>query len=1803
MGRRGTYEIVIAANGEPMRRELKKSEADLKSWNASVDRMVARIEAGEKKAARSYATIAAAMKKLGAEAPLTERQLAKVRGEIERLERAGHPVPETLRKMFPPPDAAAAWRKEVDGVRASLARVTADEAAAARALQQLSQAVRELGGVEQLSARQLAHVREEVERLQRAGAKVVPLRLQPIMQGPPAPSRATADSARWQNDLSRVRTELRNLGRDETRALAALGKIVDEMGGLGKESKLSADQLAHVRREVERLSAAGGKAPASLASLVPGRPGGLGALGGELKAGLAAEFQSTAQSYAGGLGGIGTALSRVHPVALGVTAAAGGFVAIMAGGLGILRTWSSELLETAGRIQDLSVQTGFSTTTLQLWKAAGEQSGVPIETIAQASVKLAGSLAQGGATVTRAVAELGLSLDELRGMDPDAQFEAVAEAMARIQDPGKQAALTMQLFRDKSGVLLKVLRDDFRGAIDDARRFGVVLSQETIAKADRLGDKLTLLKGAWAGLKAEVAATVVTSPAALSAVEDATELVARYAKQVREAKAQELGLLGDLSHTPLLGSIGAMWQGAMAYADARLPDLAPPAPQQGRRGGMATMTSERFFAAGTATAAGRAAYFDTLPLSEEGQGAVQQEMDALEALRDEVTGLAAQHRSTYAGMVADIERTIAARRREALLAGNSGAQLAQIDRIRGLQIAAAQRTFVRGVLGEDAGDAAKAMRDLQEAVDLARQSGELTTTQYQTLGAALDAMARKGQQIPAALQGSLLGWRATSGPWGETAAAAPDIQAQYTALQETLQARLGAGTMTPGAWQAAAKDFEALEQRARAARVEVQGLRGDVDAVVLGADQARIEDALARAKEQLDRDLARGPDNVDVQAAAWGQYADTLARIQTEARGAGVAVAGLGQRARGAAGQAGAAKLTQEFNDLSESLGHLEEIGASSAAFSALLGQFEDLAERLRAAGLYAGDLDEKIARLTLRRDVSALSTLRATPLTERRGLVDQYLNLDAAFNPQAGGTAPRDRGEAVFYARALEQIYGEAREKGLDLEKDLPGLREELDRTFRTARLSTQGWQRSLDTVTSTLQVLGIEGSSAIGRIMGAIPAGGAATDGLIKVLQSPGGFSGWSKTALGNKLALGASVAQGAGALSTLFGGQSTTGGRFFGGAAMGAQLGALAGPWGAAIGGALGGAINAVFGAPWKGASRAAARFFGREVSDELAKAIDATADRLHTNAATASMLHISDVMQESGADPRHYAAQTVDLANAIKLGVLPAREGLTELGKAFSMIADEAERSGTAGDRALRMIIGRARELKLDVPEIRDYLSGQTETLIGAMGFIAASSTRQRDLFDREGNPLYRQDRAGNRVAVLDAEGNQATGPRGEPLYERATETIVEQTGGIQIATEADARAQGTIFGVAWATAVRQRGFVGAADALRQAFSNLTNTAGELGFDLSGVLGDIPALMDLTGENNPFRGAATGAQQLSDALKAVANEDIPLTGAQFAAFEEQAGRAFDQAKQAAIDKGYDAKAAEALGIEAVAPLLQRLVEVSRNYNMSLGEGTQNLLDMAQASDIAFRTDSTDRLIDAINALTKALGGIPPAAERAGGALDRLGGRDYGEDYGVPGAGTRGPVPPPRPGTFNPDSYTAAAGFGPLRLERDTIIHAHRGELAMVAPASAGALGFLTASGGFYDPLDLVGSDTADTTPFLGSLYGRPPQIDYRTLNLDRGFGSSGAGGVSDLGGAAAGEPLLQALAAGGGGEVSVGGPVLNATFNHGFVTMQEQREYMRQFERDLVRSFGRGIGPLHQAMVEALRRQGVRIGAQR
>ncbi|MCP5385944.1 MAG: phage tail tape measure protein [Novosphingobium sp.] len=199
-------------------------------------------------------------------------------------------------------------------------------------------------------------------------------------------------------------------------------------------------------------------------------------------------------------------------------------------------------LEYASSLGEVAQQLGVTTDELQEFRYAASQAGIEQEQMDQALAKLTqnlGKAAAGSGPAAKAFEQLGISILDANGKvkSTGSIMPEIADALAKISDPARRAALEIAIF-GKAGQKLDTLLAGGAGQMnalrDAAHELGIVLSSDDIAKADDAADKLAAIKQV---LSAQIAGVVAQNSGAIVAA----------ATALSEAVSSIIGAFAELS--------------------------------------------------------------------------------------------------------------------------------------------------------------------------------------------------------------------------------------------------------------------------------------------------------------------------------------------------------------------------------------------------------------------------------------------------------------------------------------------------------------------------------------------------------------------------------------------------------------------------------------------------------------------------------------------------------------------------------------------------------------------------------------------------------------------------------------------------------------------------------------------------------------------------------------------------------------------------------------------------------------------------------------------------------------------------------------------------------------------------------------------------------------------------------------------------------------------------------------------------------------------------------------------------------
>jgi hypothetical protein len=192
------------------------------------------------------------------------------------------------------------------------------------------------------------------------------------------------------------------------------------------------------------------------------------------------------------LAGIGTEAARVKPGMDGAAAGTKGFAGALGPLMGLMSVtavvgFGKEILDDADALVKLSDKTGIAIEPLQRLKYAAEQSGNTFEQVTSAVSMMQKRLAEGDKSAAGAMRQLGIDTEAFLQLSPDQQFMAIAQEVAKIEDPMQRVKVATDLFGRAGADVLPTLIADVQKLGEEAP----IMSEKATKAFDDIGDTIS----------------------------------------------------------------------------------------------------------------------------------------------------------------------------------------------------------------------------------------------------------------------------------------------------------------------------------------------------------------------------------------------------------------------------------------------------------------------------------------------------------------------------------------------------------------------------------------------------------------------------------------------------------------------------------------------------------------------------------------------------------------------------------------------------------------------------------------------------------------------------------------------------------------------------------------------------------------------------------------------------------------------------------------------------------------------------------------------------------------------------------------------------------------------------------------------------------------------------------------------------------------------------------------------------------------------------------------------------------------
>ena len=223
-----------------------------------------------------------------------------------------------------------------------------------------------------------------------------------------------------------------------------------------------------------------------------------------------------------------------------------GVAATAAAAVGLIALAKSTA-NTGDQIQKMSLRLGMTTEALSELSFVAERSGVKIESLQvglQRMTRRVSEAAAGTGEAVKALAELGVNVQNIAKMRPEDQFEVIAEALNNVKNQSDKVRLAFKLFDTEGVSLIQTMSEGAKGIRDlrdEAKKMGFSFSQDMANSAAEFNDKLTNLSFTFKGLKTQIGTALLPVMTDLLAeIQSIVQLTVDWAKANRELLTQDI---------------------------------------------------------------------------------------------------------------------------------------------------------------------------------------------------------------------------------------------------------------------------------------------------------------------------------------------------------------------------------------------------------------------------------------------------------------------------------------------------------------------------------------------------------------------------------------------------------------------------------------------------------------------------------------------------------------------------------------------------------------------------------------------------------------------------------------------------------------------------------------------------------------------------------------------------------------------------------------------------------------------------------------------------------------------------------------------------------------------------------------------------------------------------------------------------------------------------------------------------------------------------------------------------------------
>lgn len=171
--------------------------------------------------------------------------------------------------------------------------------------------------------------------------------------------------------------------------------------------------------------------------------------------------------------------------------------------------------DTGDRIDKLSQKIGMSRQGFQTWEYILSQNGTSIEVLQGGMKKLNKTMddaKNGSKGAAESFARVGLSIDDIKNMNPEQAFEATVKALQAMPEGAEKAALANELLGRSGSELMPLLNgsaESVEALKQQAHDLGIVMSDDAVSASATFTDTLDNLQRSFGAVVAKIGVAVM----------------------------------------------------------------------------------------------------------------------------------------------------------------------------------------------------------------------------------------------------------------------------------------------------------------------------------------------------------------------------------------------------------------------------------------------------------------------------------------------------------------------------------------------------------------------------------------------------------------------------------------------------------------------------------------------------------------------------------------------------------------------------------------------------------------------------------------------------------------------------------------------------------------------------------------------------------------------------------------------------------------------------------------------------------------------------------------------------------------------------------------------------------------------------------------------------------------------------------------------------------------------------------------------------------------------------------------------